>query len=172
MYSHHLARFNYTSYDVRRAEDVINPGTTHRDVMMLANRDDPDSDSEHPFLYARVLGVYHGNVIYTGTGGRDYNARRVEFLWVRWFKYVEDRSIRWSDLRLDQVCFYPMAAEESFGFVDPEDVVRSCHIIPRFSAGKVHSDGIGLSCCVNDNQDWKYYYVNRQVLSNLFQLCF
>jgi hypothetical protein len=165
MYSHRLGRFNYTTYDVRRAQDVINPNTTHCDIMLLANTSNSDSDTclGHPFLYARVLGIYHVNVIYTGQGMLDYNARRVDFLWVRWFQYVGSRSLAWSDLRLDSVDFPPMETEGAFGFVDPSDVLRGCHVIPAFSSQKARLDGVGLSRCAQDADDWSRYYVNRCV---------
>lgn len=166
MYSHHLSRFNYTTYDVRRAQDVVNPNTTHCDIMLLANTSISDSDStcsDHPFLYARVLGIYHVNVIYTGEGMVDYNTRRVDFLWVWWSRYAGSRSLVWSDLRLDSVDFPPMETEGAFGFVDPSDVLRSCHIIPAFASRKVHLDGAGLSRCARDAHDWSRYYVNRCV---------
>jgi hypothetical protein len=133
MYRHHLARFNYTTYDVRRSQDVINPGTSHCDIMLLADNAGSDTDSVHPFLYARVLGIYHVNVIYTGMGSLDYIARRVEFLWVRWFEYDADRSVKWEDLKLDPIRFPPMSEKGAFGFVDPKDVLRGCHIVPSFA---------------------------------------
>ena len=83
MYQHHLLRINFTTYDVRRSQDVINPGTLRRDIMVLANNQDPKID--HPFWFARVLGIYHVNVVYTGSGMLDYTPRRFDFLWVRWF---------------------------------------------------------------------------------------
>lgn len=161
MYRHHLVRFNYTTYDVRRAQDVINPNTSHRDVMLLANT--TDMGSEHPFLYARVLGVYHVNTIYAGEDMLDYRARRVDFLWVRWFEYGGGKSIIWEDRNLDLVQFPPMASEGAFGFVNPKDVLRSCHILPSFRRGHVHFDGLGLSRCARDARDWRGYFVNRCV---------
>jgi hypothetical protein len=68
MYQHQLLRINYTTYDVRRDQDVINPRTSRCDIMLLANNDNADSDTGHPFWYARVLGIYHVNVVYTGSG--------------------------------------------------------------------------------------------------------
>jgi hypothetical protein len=161
MYRHHLARFNYTTYDVRRAQDVINPRTSHRDIMLLASTDNASTDLGHPFLYARVLGIYHVNVIYTGEGMLDYNARKVDFLWVRWFEYDGSRSIRWDDFKLDLVRFPPMATEGAFGFVDPRDVLRGCHVIPAFARGKTHLDGVSLSHVVQDAKDWSRYYIGR-----------
>ncbi|KAH7904570.1 hypothetical protein BJ138DRAFT_1018968 [Hygrophoropsis aurantiaca] len=55
-YRHNIMRINYTSYDVRRAQDVINPNISHHNIMMLAPPGDP-----HRFCYARVLGIYHAN---------------------------------------------------------------------------------------------------------------
>jgi len=161
MYRHNLLRLNYTTYDIRRSQDVVNPETTHCDIMLLANPDDMEANSNHPFLYARVLGIYHVNVVYVGMGMLDYTPRRLDFIWVRWFGYSECRSVAWKDCRLDSIRFPPMASNGAFGFVDPRDVLRGCHIIPRFAKGKVHSDGIGLSRCAGDTQDWQCYYVNR-----------
>jgi hypothetical protein len=163
MYKHHLARFNYTTYDVRRAQDVINPGTSHRDIILLGNNDDPETCTDHHFLYARVLGVYHVNVIYTGAGMLNYNPKKIYFLWVRWFEHNESRSGGWQGLQLDSVSFPPMATEGAFGFVDPRDVLRGCHINPAFAGGKARLDNINLSRCAGDAEDWSRYHVNRYI---------
>jgi hypothetical protein len=170
IYRHNLARFNYTTYDVRRAQDVINPSTSHRDILLLANNGEDNDDSDHPFLYARILGIFHTNVIYTGGEEPDYNARRVEFLWVRWFEYDGSRSVRWDECKLDSVHLPPMATEGAFGFVDPSNVLRSCHVIPAFAKGRVHLDGVGLSRIARDAEDWSCYYVNRCVTLLLYRL--
>jgi hypothetical protein len=161
IYRHHLARFNYTTYDVRRCQDVVNPNTPHRDVMLLANPDDVEENASHPFLYGRVLGIFHANVIYAGPGMLHYAPRRLEFLWVRWFQYVGSHSVTWKDCRLDCVKFPPVASNDAFGFIDPRDVLRGCHVMQRFAKGKVHPDGKGLSRCATDSNDWRYYYINR-----------
>jgi hypothetical protein len=158
MYQHHLLRINYTTYDTRRSYDNVNPGTSHRDIMMLAGDDD---DNSHPFWYARVLGIYHVNVIYTGSGMVDYVARRLDFLWVRWFQYAATDSVGWSDCKLDPLCFPPLSSEHAFGFVDPEDVLRACHVIPWFKFGQSHPDEISISRCAGDGGDWQKYAVNR-----------
>jgi hypothetical protein len=161
IYRHHLARFNYTTYDVRRSQDMVNPNTSHCDIMLLANPEDLEGNANHRFLYARVLGIFHANVIYTGTGMLDYSPRKLEFLWVRWFQYDGSHSVVWEDRRLDCVRFPPMASEGAFGFVDPRDVLRGCHVMPRFAQGRLHIDGVGLSRCAADSNDWLYYYIDR-----------
>lgn len=158
IYLHKLARIQYTTYDVRRGQDVVNPSTPHRNIMLLATTSDNDVD--HPFLYARVLGIYHTNVIYTGDGAQNYQARRFEFLWVRWYRY-QGQNLRWRDLKLDALSFPPVTSENAFGFVDPSNVLRACHIIPAFSSGKKYPGKDGLSHLANDSRDWSRYYVNR-----------
>ena len=155
IYRHHLFCVNYTTYDVRRAQDTINPRTDHRDIMLLA-----PLDSAHPFLYARVLGIFHANVIYSGPGSKDYIARRLEILWVRWFE-VRDVSAGWDHTTLDSLRFVPMSQDDVYGFVDPSSVLRGCHLIPAFASGRMHPDGVSASQNARDGTDWKYYYVNR-----------
>jgi hypothetical protein len=161
MYRHNLMRVNYTTYDVQRSQDNINASTPRHDVMVLANPDDDTSACSRPFRYARVLGVYHVNAIYVGPGMVDYQPHRMEFLWVRWYRTVDALATGRKGRMLDRLQFLPMTDDETFGFLDPSDVLRGCHIIPVFSKGKLHSDGKGLSRCAQDSTDWVEYYVNR-----------
>jgi len=52
MYRHKVLRINYTTYDMRRAQDAINP-RTHPFFMMLSQ------DDEHPYCYAQAISVFH-----------------------------------------------------------------------------------------------------------------
>lgn len=119
-----------------------------------------NSNSIHPFLYAQILGIYHGNVIYIGEGMNDYQSRRMEFLWVRRYQCTAPNA-GWLTQKLDRVQFLPMADDNTFCFIDPSDILRGSHIIPAFSQGKRHLDGIGLSHCARDANDYKVYYINR-----------
>lgn len=82
LYHHNLMRINYTTYDVRRKQDNINPRTPHRDIMVLG---ETEHNTDHPYLYGRVLGIFHANVVYTASRPLSYRPRRLEFLWVRWY---------------------------------------------------------------------------------------
>lgn len=168
MYAHRIVRFNYTTYDVRRAQDVVNPRTSHRNIMLLDKYAESDISSEehatsttHPFLYAQVIGIYHVNVIYTGPGMVTYNSTRFDFLWVRWYEHIP------SDLpyQLDRLSFPAISSDGAFGFVDPADVLRSCHIIPAFGQleGTHQEEGeAGVSQCArSDFGDSKVYYIGR-----------
>lgn len=174
IFQHKLARFYHTTYDVRRSEDVINPRTTHCDVMLLA--DHPDMTITHPFLYGRVIGIYHVNVVYVGQGMKSYDAMRFDLLHVRWFQLemsdLQDRHLsEWVSLRLNRLSFPSMASKDSFAFVDPSLVLRGCHLIPAFSSGKRHPGGTGFSGMAKDGNDWRSYYVNRSDTSQYFSLC-
>lgn len=158
LYHHNITRINYTTYDVRRSQDVIRTSTPRRDIMVLANS--AESNSAQPFRYARVLAIFHVNAIYVGPGMVNYQPHRLEFLWVRWYRNMEIAS-GWKARKLDRVQFPSMSDDDAFGFLDPSDVLRGCHIVPAFAKGKLHSDSKGLSCCAQDSSDWVEYYVNR-----------
>ena len=160
VYSHSLLRINYMTYDLRRKTDTINPHTDHRNVMLLAQND--DEPISHLFCYARVLGIYHANVIFTGPESRDYQLRRLEFLWVQWFELLKAPA-GWGKYSLDKGRFIPIQRADVFGFVDPADVLRCCHLIPAFADGQQHFDRITVSHDSRDADHWKYYYINRCV---------
>jgi len=158
IYKHQLMRINHTTYDVRRSQDIVNPSTAHCNIMVFSG---DDSTSHHPFKYARVLGIFHANVVYLGPGMLDYRPHRLDFLWVRWYRTLEMRCTGWAAQKLDRIKFCAMAADDTFAFLDPSDVVRSCHIIPAFARGKHYADGKGLSFLAHDSTDWTEYYINR-----------
>ena len=159
---HKRIQFHYTTYDVRHGTDIVNAGTSRCNVMLLVN-DTDSSSSPHRFLYARVLGAYHTNVIYTGPGMQDHKPHHFDFLWVQWFEVVDPASSGWSNSTLDMVRFPPMHCNGSFGFVDPGDVLCGCHILPAFVKGKQQADGVSVSCCAKDGTDYHLYYVGRYV---------
>jgi hypothetical protein len=61
LYSHKTMRIRYTTYDVRRGEDVIHVDTPQCNVMLLDKRYDiRDKESaKFPYLYGKVLGILH-----------------------------------------------------------------------------------------------------------------
>jgi hypothetical protein len=130
-------------------------------MVLNGDGDGNDATLDHPFRYARVLGTYHVNVVYVGPGMLDYQPRRMEFLWVRWYQHSGVAPVCWNAQTLDRIHFAPMAADDAFGFVDPSIVLRSCHIIPAFATKMLHTDGKGMSFCARDSSDWAEYYVNR-----------
>lgn len=100
--------------------------------------------------------MYHVNAQYIGPGMKDYLPRRVDFLHVRWFERVPQHDLH----GYDALRFVELNDPTAFDFVDPEDILRGCHLLPAFRHGKldrgVHGD--------HDLEDWKYYHVNRSVI--------
>ena len=161
IYQHNIMRVNYTTYDIRHAQDIINPKTDQRNVMLLSF--DDSNPTRHQYSYARVLGVFHAYVVHTGNRMLDYNARRMEFLWVRWYEVVDDCNVQvgWRSAQLDRLRFPSMEEDESFGFLDPALVLRASHILPMLAAGLRHPNGGGISFCAQNSDDWHEYCMNR-----------
>ncbi|KAJ7906438.1 hypothetical protein B0H13DRAFT_2333474 [Mycena leptocephala] len=145
MYVHKILRLNYTTYDVRRGQDFMNP-RTHSDVMYLA----PEDDASHPFSYAQIIGIFHADVVNTAPGANPI-PQSMEFPWVR--RYRLDRTLR-------------------AGF--KRKLIHGSHVVPAFaygrteellsngSIGRLPRDGL------TENEDWRYYYVNFFVDRNIY----
>lgn len=116
-------RINYTTYDIRRDSDTIT--TTHPNIMLLANED--LSEGIHPYWYARVIKIFHVNVMDCASTAREYH--RMDVLWVRWYGQDTDSMRGWEEKRLLRVG-YVEGPEYGFGFVDPSEVIRGCYLLP------------------------------------------
>ncbi|KAG8703740.1 hypothetical protein FRC08_002657 [Ceratobasidium sp. 394] len=161
MYSHKTLRLNYTAYDVVRQQDVLNPNTAMRFIMLPTERQNP---TDHPFLYAKILGIYHAKFVYKGAP-----PCRMDFIHVRWLYYDYSQLGGSATCRLDRLTYETCRTNQdvldSFDFVDPADVIRASHLIPDFDS-EVSSDLLnGPSVALDDiwDGDWNYYYVNRFV---------
>ena len=128
-------RVNYTTYDMRRNQDSINP-RTHADVMVVSPEEFDEGVEGHPFWYARVCGIFHADVKYKGPGSTQTEFKPMHFLWVRWFALLEGEKWGFKPRRLPKVAFMTPDQECAFGFLDPALVVRAAHIIPLFKYGK------------------------------------
>ncbi|KAF5351441.1 hypothetical protein D9758_013515 [Tetrapyrgos nigripes] len=152
MYCHKVLRVHYTTYDMRRSLDSINP-RTHSDVMVLSSN--PKHDG-HPYWYCCVLGIFHVNVSFN-----NQEVGQLDFLWVRWFDLDQKYKFGWKEKRLPRVCFVDGDEPSAFGFLDPAQVVRAVHLIPAFNLGKSKSN-LEMSVARKNSDkgwDWAKYYV-------------
>ena len=88
----------------------------------------------------------------------------MNFLWVRLLDYDEESPGGWDDCRLDRVGFVPDTDPDAFGFLDPLDVIRGCHLIPAFIEGHTTTLLRGPSLLarpIGIDEDWERFYVNR-----------
>ncbi|KAG9082741.1 hypothetical protein FS749_006609 [Ceratobasidium sp. UAMH 11750] len=63
MYRHRTLRVNYTTYDVLRDQDVINPSTPHCFALLPAELE-PGSE-DHPYIYAKISSTFDGYITTT-----------------------------------------------------------------------------------------------------------
>lgn len=143
----------YTTYDFRRGKDTINmKGRPY--VMALSQ------DGVHPYVYARVLGIFRLNVLH---GPTMVDEVKMDVLWVRWLKIDEAHRAGWKAKRLYRVNFVPSLEDNAFGFLDPEDVIRGAHLIPGFHHKRRHpsiSDPVSIWDHKKES-DWRAYYINQ-----------
>jgi hypothetical protein len=162
IYSHQTLKINYTTYDIRCAQDIVSPHTVKHFILIPSDEEADPNVPHHPFWYAKVLGIYHANVSY-----RSERPKRMDFLWVQWLGRSLDTPGSWDDFRLDQVRYFTDSEHaHAFEFIDPMDVIRAAHLIPRFASGqtlKFLGPGSSESVAADDQSfgDWEYYYVNR-----------
>ncbi|KAF8874231.1 hypothetical protein BD779DRAFT_1476607 [Infundibulicybe gibba] len=163
LYRHKVLRVNYTTYDLRRAQDSLNT-RNHGDIMVLSREDgDTDGNKPHPYWYARIVGIFHAMVRHSGPLSCSSEPQHMEFLWVRWFGRDLTHKSGWKARRLHRVGFIDSNEdpEGAFGFLDPNEVIRGVHLIPAFAHGRTTSL---LAPSIirpprEKNKDWLYYYV-------------
>ncbi|KAH9918886.1 uncharacterized protein BXZ73DRAFT_52743 [Epithele typhae] len=165
LYPHRVIRVNYTSYDKRRAQDSINPGN-HADIMLVAPQ-----GASHPYLYARVLSVFHVNAhLYRTTE----DPRPIHVLWIRWFELDNSAPGGFHSLRPHRLKF--VRSEDAFDFISPDQVLRSVHLIPAFAHGRSDDtlEGPSVARIETDDleEDWKYHYVGMWSDRDLFMRFF
>jgi hypothetical protein len=104
MYQHNILQINYTTYDVRQSQDILNPKTNHCDILLVSSEPQPQESITHQYQYAKIIGIYHVNMIYSDPTTHQYCTQCMEFLWVRHFNVVENATVErgWSTACLDQ----------------------------------------------------------------------
>jgi hypothetical protein len=159
IYSAKVLRVNYTTYDIRRDQDSMNP-RTHCNVIVTSPETGPNA---HPYWYARVLGVFHAKVMHIGPEARNRSVQHMEFLWVRWFGVEPGYRWGFKAARLPKIGFVPDTDSSAFGFLDPSLVIRGCHLVPSFANGRttelLHTSASTAARLPEETDDWANYYV-------------
>ncbi|KAG2341710.1 hypothetical protein BDR05DRAFT_976856 [Suillus weaverae] len=148
----------YTTYDLRRKYDTINP-RTHSDVMVLSGESAP----RHPYWYARVLGIYHVEVWLIGNGSQLLKQHSV----------LQGYRSSMSHARLPKIAFVEESDLDAFGFLDPGQVIQGAHLLPTFASGCGISSlrqGKSLACPEGQLDNWEALYVGIFVDRDMFML--
>jgi len=129
------------------------------------------TDGDYDFYwYARVLGIYHAKVSTSHpdaiNGGE---VRRMEFLWVRWLGVEPGHKHGFRRAVLPKIGFVPSTDEYVFGFLDPKQVIRGCHLIPAFMSGRtcdllpvedMDARRLEYPGHTRETDDWANFYIN------------
>jgi hypothetical protein len=119
-----------------------------------------ESRPQHPYWYARVLGIYHMEVLLNIEGA--LKKKQVEVLYVRWLAPLTGHQSGMGCARLPKVAFVEDTDSDAFGFLDPAQVIRSAHLIPAFSSGRGTTSlryGKSFARQSGELDDWEAYYV-------------
>lgn len=121
-------------------------------------------DGAQPFWYARVIGVFHAMVSSTHPGIKDQSTQHMEFLWVRWFGVEPGYQSGFRHARLPKLGFVESSDDFAFSFLDPAHVIRGCHLIPAFAAGRTFDllpikNSAARILNNDETDDWVNYYV-------------
>lgn len=165
IYKHKVLRINYTTYDLRRAQDSLN-SRTHADFMTLSHEDDTSDHKSFPYWFGRIIGIFHTVVQYYGAGTYPTEPQRFEFLFVRWFGRDLTYRAGWKARRLHRIGFVDADDDTAFGFLDPQEVIRGVHLIPAFHHGRTATllpPSPTARTPSEEDEDWCYYYVNMWV---------
>jgi hypothetical protein len=131
-----------------------------------------EGHNAHPFWYARILGVFHAEVLHIGALAKNRSKQHVEFLWVRWFGTVPDYRSGSKVARLPKIGFLPDTDESAFGFLDPSLVIRGCHLIPAFVDGRTSdllTNANSIVRPIGETDDWVAFYAMMYDLSHLVE---
>lgn len=166
IFEHCTIHINYTTYDIRRDHDTLNP--RYHPFCMVASPDTQTNPDAHPFWYAMVIGIFHAQVQHTGPQSVDLSWKTMEFLWVRWLGVEPDYPFGRHLAKLPKIGFVPSSDDYAFSFLDPSQVIRGCHLIPAFTEGRTEElllgyQGPTIARQAGESQDWVNYYVNMCV---------
>jgi hypothetical protein len=158
IYGHATAAFNFTTYDMQRDCDNINVHSDKNTIMIYT----PSTGTDHPWRYARVLGIHHATAWVEG----DVQRHTFAFLWVRYLETDASFPFGPAVRRLERVRYVPWDEDndQAFGFVDPAHVIRACYLAPAVHYGyDDNSLPPSFAHDIENKTDWRYFYVNMCV---------
>jgi hypothetical protein len=164
MYQSQELRVNYTTYDVRRASDLIRPNSELCNVMTYSAESGPHANQ---FWYAKVLGIFRSRVYTIGGPAGDQSTQWMTFLWVRWYGTEPGYRSGTKYARLPKVGFVPDSDEDAFGFLDPANIIRGVHIVPCFADGRtaelLSTTQPTAARATGETDDYVCFYINMYV---------
>ena len=161
LFEHAYLHVNYTMYDLWQEQDSISPHM-HPDIMLLSQED----EHGHPYWYVRVCLIFHVLVEHWQDFASNFSRpQQMDVLLVRWFLHDVDANSGWDCKQLPHLQFFDDASlADAFGFIDPDCVIHSVHLIPGFAYGTTEELLGPYFVCqdlqLDDDTDWTFFYVN------------
>ena len=133
----------------------------HADILLLSHETDLELD-RHPYWYARVVKIFHVYIRYYGRDSQSHDLKRIDILFVHWFGQDKAHRSSFSARRLPRIGFIPEEDLDSFGFLDPNIIIRGVHLILAFSIGQTEEllGPLFAQPEKDGNEDWQAFYVN------------
>jgi hypothetical protein len=158
LYRHKTLELTYTTYDMQEDKDRIYQ-RQYPDIMALSD------DEEHPYLYGRVLDLFHVNARNDGPNSLLPNNQpaMLQMAWVRWFKLDTSQGPSgFHSLRYPTVSFYESGEPDAFGFIHPDEIIRAAHLIPSFRSGQTteYLNVPSRARPETEVNDWRRFNVN------------
>ena len=155
LYKHKTLELKYTTYDMRKDQQTLYQCLCP-DIMVLSGKE------QHQYTYARILDLFHVRVGNSSPNSILSPGEEAELpvVWVRWFKSEESQGFH--ALRYPSISFYKEGDPDAFGFVHPDDILRSVHLIPHFKFDQTaeYLSGPSKGRPATQKQDWKHFNVN------------
>jgi hypothetical protein len=116
IYHHKVLHINYTTYNMCREQDSLNPRIPgHGDIMVLSPENENQNENPHPYWNVHILGIYHAETRYMGPNSAiSREPQWMEFLFVRWFGRDLTPQPGWKTKRLIRLGFVPGNDETAF----------------------------------------------------------
>ena len=158
LYQHKTLHLSYTGYDMQEDTELLRQ-RRYPGIMVLSD------DEEHPYLYGRVLGLFHIRVKNSGPCTLLHNGSEavLPILWIRWFKLdTTQEQPGFHSLRYPSVSYCKSDEPDAFGLIHPDEIIRPIHLIPRFKFGHTseYLDGYSMGRPEGEDSDWKHFSIN------------
>jgi hypothetical protein len=128
LYRHKKLNIKYHTYDMQEDEDIIYT-KNHPGIMVHS------PDAGHPYLYGRVLDLFHIEVKNNGPNALlpDSDAGRLDMVWVHWYDLDQPHEPSgFRSLRYPSISLCKNTDPYAHGLVHPDEIVRRVHLIPNF----------------------------------------
>lgn len=154
LYKHPILTIDYTSYDLKREQDIIHLGYGREGIMVYT----PTLGGNEPWSYANILAIYH-IIVRTASNPEP---KRLTVIWVRWMECSASSLSGPNSRNFTRVSFVPWSGipGSMSDFVDPSHIVRGCHLLPAFALGRTQNL-LDPSIAQDPEGDWCAYYANR-----------